>query len=75
MPAETQSAQAQAAKAQIDAAFREQERLRATLSPEELAADHAQKVEALLRTCQQIGEEAKRNGLTEEILAAILAEE
>ena len=64
MPAETQSAQARTAKAQPNAA-----------SPEQLAADHAQKVEALLRTRQQMSEESRRNGLTEEILASILAEE
>jgi hypothetical protein len=64
MPAEAQSAQTQTAKAQRNAA-----------SPEQLAADHAQKVEALLRTRQQMSEESRRNGLTEEILASILAEE
>lgn len=75
MPAETQSVLAQTSKAYFDTSLEEQARLRATLSPEEWEADRQLKVEALLRTCKTMSEEARRNGLTEEILAGILAEE
>jgi len=74
MPAQAQSAQAQAAKPQFDAAFEEQQRLRATMTPEEFEADRMLKVERLLSTCKELSKEAERNGLTEEILASILAE-
>jgi len=75
MSAEVQSASTQAVAVQFGTALAEQRRLRATLSPEELEADHMLKVEALLRSCKALSGEAERNGLTEEILAGILAEE
>ena len=74
MAAQTQPVPAQSAKAQIADAMREQARLRATLTPKEFEADRLLKVEALLRSCKALSEEAERNGLTEEIFADILAE-
>jgi len=40
----------------------------------ELAADHARKVQEFLNSTRKMTREAKKNGLTEEILASILAE-
>jgi len=74
MPAETQSAPAQSAKVQFDTALEEQQRLRATLTADELAADHARKVADFLAFCEEASREAGANGLTEEVLAEILAE-
>jgi len=56
-------------------AKREQERLRATLSPEELAEDRRRRIEKFNQLCQEASRQARANGLTEEILAEILAEE
>jgi hypothetical protein len=75
MPAETQPALAQSSKARFDAAFQEQERLRATLSPEEFAADRAEKWARFNRTCEEMSRNARANGLTDEILAELLADE
>lgn len=43
------------------------------ISPKEYARLHLLNVERLLACCEQAGEEAKTNGLTEEILADLLA--
>jgi len=61
MPAEAQSTSSQAVAVQFGAVSEE--------------ADRMVKVEAFLRSCKALSEEAERNGLTEEILAEILAEE
>ena len=52
----------------------EQERLQAELSDEESWKDHQRKVEKFLRSCEEMSKEAEANGLTDEILAEILAE-
>jgi hypothetical protein len=70
----SQPAAQQDASQMFDAAVREQERLRATLSPEELAEDHRRRVEELNQICEEASRYARANGLTEEILAEILAE-
>ena len=75
MRALTQSKSQQAASELFDAAVREQERLRTTLTPEELEQDRRLKFEALNRLSEQVSRQARANGLTEEILNDILAEE
>ena len=75
MRALTQSKSQQAASELFDAAVREQERLRTTLTPEELEQDRRLKFEALNRLSEQASRQARANGLTEEILNDILAEE
>ena len=63
METETQSAQNKTANARLTAA-----------SQADLAAEHARKVQSYLNSSRELAAEAERNGLTEEILAAILAE-
>ncbi len=58
----------------FDAAKQEQDRLRVALSPEEFEADRTQKWERFNQLCEEASREAQANGLTEEILAALLAE-
>jgi hypothetical protein len=53
----------------------EQERFPADFSDEESWKDHQQKVEKFLRSCDELRRQAEANGLTEEILAGILADE
>ncbi len=59
----------------VEAARREQERLRATLSPEEFWKDRQRKIEEFNKLCEEASRQARANGLTEEILAEILAED
>jgi hypothetical protein len=74
MRAAVQSKPGQAASAILSAPALEQERLRAELSDEESWKDHQRKVEKFLRLCDEMSKEAEANGLTDEILAEILAE-
>jgi hypothetical protein len=72
---EQSSTRRTASAAKFEARLREQEQLKTSLSPEQLSADHQRKVERFLKTCEELGREAEANGLTEEILAEILAKE
>jgi hypothetical protein len=75
MATTAQSEARQKVSEMFNATLREQERLRAVLSPEELEQDRQRKIEKFNRTCEELTREAQANGLTEEILAQILAEE
>jgi hypothetical protein len=72
MPAEIQSAPALVVKAEFAAA---QEVPGAPLPPEESAADRAGKWARFNELCEEASRQAEANGLTEEILTEILAEE
>ena len=61
--------------ANFEDARREQERLRATLSPEEYDRYRQERIKELNQLCERASAEARAKGLTEEILAQILAEE
>jgi len=53
----------------------EQERFPADFSDEESWKDHQRKVEKFLHSCDELRRQAEANGLTDEILAGILADE
>jgi hypothetical protein len=74
MRAAVQTQPSQAASAILSAPALEQERLQAELSDEESWKDHQRKVEEFLQLCDEMSKEAEANGLTDEILAEILAE-
>ncbi len=75
MEAASKSERQQKTMELIDAIEREKERLRATLTPEEYEQWRQERIEEFIRLCESASEQAKANGLTEEILAEILAEE
>ncbi len=75
MPAETQPALAQSSKARFEAAFQEQERLRATRSPEDYEQLRQQRVANLARLTEEMGKYAESQGMTDEILAQLLSED
>jgi hypothetical protein len=52
----------------------EPERQQTELSDEESWKEHQRKVEKFLQLCDEMSKEAEANGLTDEILAEILAE-
>jgi soluble cytochrome b562 len=74
MRAAVQTKPGQSASAILSAPALEQERLQAELSDEENWKDHQRKVEEFLQLCDEMSKEAEANGLTDEILAEILAE-
>jgi len=61
--------------ASFSAARREQEKLRATLSPDEYELYHQGKISELDQLSERVSANASAKGLTEEILTQILAEE
>jgi hypothetical protein len=75
MRASVQSETRQKASEMFEAGMREQGQLRATLSPEELEQDRQRKFEKFNKLCEEASRQARENGLTEEILAQILAED
>jgi len=75
MPAETQSAPQQSAESSFEAAFREKERLRATLSPEEFEQWRQQRVRELIRLTAEMGKYAESQGMTDEVFAQLLAQD
>jgi hypothetical protein len=74
MRAAVQSKPGQAASAILSAPALEQEPAQVEISDEESWTDHQRKVEKFLRSCEEMSKEAEANGLTDEILAEILAE-
>jgi hypothetical protein len=74
MRAAVQTKPGQAASAIRSTPALEQERLPAEFSDEESWKDHQRKVEKFLQLCDEMSKEAEANGLTDEILAEILAE-
>jgi membrane-bound lytic murein transglycosylase B len=74
MRAAVQTKPGMAASAALSAPALEQERLRTELSDEEFWKNRQRKVEEFNKLCEEISREARANGLTEEILAEILAE-
>ena len=74
MRAAAQIKPGQAASTVSSAPALEQERLRTEFSDEESWKDHQRKVEKFLRSCEEMSKEAEASGLTDEILAEILAE-
>jgi hypothetical protein len=64
MQAETQSVQSQSAKARFDAAYEQQQRLRATLSAEEYESRRMQAVREFIEITQRSGEYAEAQGMT-----------
>jgi hypothetical protein len=75
MRAAVQTKPGKAASAIRSAPALEQERLQAGISDEESWKDHQRKVEKFLRSCDELRRQAEANGLTDEILAGILADE
>ncbi len=63
-----------AASAVLSVPALEQDRLREELSDEEFWKDRQRKVEEFIKLCEEMSAEAEANGLTDEILAEILAE-
>ncbi|MFZ1084880.1 MAG: hypothetical protein WAN35_07945 [Terracidiphilus sp.] len=74
MRAAAQSQPDPAASAILSAPALEQDRLRTELSDEEFWKDRQRKISEFNKLCEEISREARANGLTEEILAEILAE-
>jgi DNA polymerase II large subunit len=75
MAAQTQPAPPQDLESRVEAAFEEQERLRATLSPEEYEALRQQHVEKLIRLTGEMGKYAESQGMNDEVFAQLLAED
>jgi hypothetical protein len=65
----------QVTSAAFSAPALEQEPAQVEFSDEESWKDHQRKVEKFLRSCDELRRQAEANGLTEEILAGILADE
>jgi len=59
----------------IDAVEREKERLRSTLTPEQYEQWRRNQWDEFNRLCKVASDQARANGLTEEILKEILADE
>jgi hypothetical protein len=74
MRAAVQSQPALAASAVLSAPALERESARVELSDEEFWKDRQRKVEEFNKLCEEMSAEAEANGLTDEILAEILAE-
>lgn len=74
MRAAVQTQPDQAASAIFSAPALEQAPARAELSDEEFWKDRQRKVEEFNKLCEEMSAEAEANGLTDEILAEILAE-
>ena len=74
MRAAVQTKPGQAASAIRSAPALEQERPPTELSDEEFWKDRQRKVEEFNKLCEEMSAEAEANGLTDEILAEILAE-
>jgi len=74
MRAAVQIKAGQTASMLLSAPALEQEPARVELSDEEFWKDRQRKVEKFLQLCDEMSKEAEANGLTEEILAEILAE-
>jgi hypothetical protein len=74
MRAAAQAESRQTASEILDAGAREQERRQTELSDEEFWKDRQRKIDEFNRLCEEATRQARANGLTEEILAEILAE-
>jgi hypothetical protein len=70
-----QPAPAPSSKALFNADFEEEQRLRASLSPEAFQVNRINKWARFNELCEETSRRAEANGLTEEILAEILAED
>ena len=75
MAAQTQPVPADSAKAQFEAAYEEQQRLRATLSPEAYEARRQQAIRELIETTERSTAYAESQGMTDELLEQLLADE
>jgi hypothetical protein len=74
MRAAVQSKPGLTASAVFSAPVLEQQLAQVEISDEESWKDHQRKVEKFLQLCDEMSREAEANGLTDEILAEILAE-
>jgi HPt (histidine-containing phosphotransfer) domain-containing protein len=74
MRAAVQTKPGRTASAILSAPALEQEPARVELSDEEFWKDRQRKVEEFNKLCEEMSAEAEANGLTDEILAEILAE-
>jgi hypothetical protein len=74
MRAAVQSQPGQTASTVLSAPALEQEPARVELSDEEFWKERQRKVEEFNKLCEEMSAEAEANGLTDEILAEILAE-
>ena len=75
MRATVQSKLSRAASSKFGAEANEKDPLQSTLSTDAFEQGRQRKVEKFLQLCEELGKEAEANGLTDEILAEILAEE
>jgi hypothetical protein len=75
MAATAKSKFRQSASEMFDVASCGQEQLQATLSPEKLLEVRRRNWEEFNRLCDEASRQARANGLTEEILSEILADE
>jgi hypothetical protein len=74
MRAAAQSKPGQSASTVLSAPEREQERSQTELSDAEFWKDRQRKIDEFNIFCEEASRQARANGLTEEILAEILAE-
>jgi HPt (histidine-containing phosphotransfer) domain-containing protein len=74
MRAAVQTKPGRTASAILSAPALEQQPAQVEISDEENWKDHQRKVEEFLQLCDEMSKEAEANGLTDEILAEILAE-